>query len=152
MADNNKDDPIGDAIGIFALIVFGPLFAAVIIGGVLRALAPAIPFLLVAAVVGAVGFGFYAYRNSALTIRRRHEREVLELLARAEAQQQALPLKLAEGDLTAALGAARGARRRRGNRGADAGGPGDLRRRVLAGAAADAGGAAGGRAGLRCRL
>ena len=103
MADNNKDDPFGDAIGVFTLIIFGPVIAAVFIGAVLQALSPAIPFLLVGGAAAAIGLGVYKYRTSPATIRREHEAELLQLLARAEAQQQALPRQLAEADLAVAL-------------------------------------------------
>ena len=101
---NNKEDPLGNAVGIFTLIIFGPVIAAFFIGAAVQALSPAIPFLLIVSAVAAVLFGLHKYQSSPLTIRGQHEREVLELLARAEAQRQALPLLLAESDLVAALG------------------------------------------------
>lgn len=87
---------------IWALAVFGPLFVIIIIAGIIEAIAPVFPLIAVATAVGGGAYAYYRYENSPLTIRRRHEKEILDMLARAEAQQAALPEAI-DGEIVATL-------------------------------------------------
>jgi hypothetical protein len=92
MAERKDPENIFETVGaIWATIVFVPLFVVIIIAGIIEAISPALPFVALAATVSGAAYAYYRYENSPLTIRRRHEQEVLDLLTRAEEQQRALP-------------------------------------------------------------
>ena len=97
MADSkDAGNAIEKAGSFLALLVFGPVFIAIAIAAIFQAIAPAIPFLIAALVIGGIAFAVHKYKTSPFTIRREHEGEVLELLGRAEAQQRALPRQIDE--------------------------------------------------------
>jgi hypothetical protein len=97
MADKKDSDNVFVAAGnMLALFIFVPVFAVIIIAGFFQLIAPAIPFLLIAAVIAGVAFAVHKYKTSPFTIRRDHESEVLDLLGRAEQQQRALPRQIGE--------------------------------------------------------
>lgn len=91
MPDNEFRRGLDKFATIFALIVFGPFIVTVMAMAAFNAIAPFLPLALLVLSFGGAGYLYYRYRTSPFTIRREHEQEVLAWLARAEAQQQALP-------------------------------------------------------------
>jgi hypothetical protein len=88
---------------LLALFVFGPFFVLAILAGIFQLISPALPFVAVALLIGVGVYGVHRYKTSPFTIRREHEREVLELLARAEQQQRALPSSIQREQIALAL-------------------------------------------------
>jgi hypothetical protein len=78
------------AVVFLALVTFGPLFVFILLARLFDLVAPALPMLLTMTAIAAIAFAVHKYRTSPLTIRAQHEREILDRLGRAEAQQRAL--------------------------------------------------------------
>ena len=97
MAERKEPDNIFETVGaIGAAIIFGPIFVLIVVASILEAITPALPFLIPLALAGGGAFAYSKYENSPFTIRRRHEHEILDLLTRAEVQQQALPRTISD--------------------------------------------------------
>lgn len=101
MAKNSSD--VEKAATILALVAFGPAFVLFAVAAVLNALGPYLIPIFIVLLLAGIGCGFLRFQNSAPTIRRQHEKDVLELVQRAEAQQATLPRVITESDVRSAL-------------------------------------------------
>lgn len=100
---NNSPNEVEKAATFLALIVFGPVIVIMAVASAMNAIGPYLPPILIALLIAGIGYGIYRFQTSAPTIRRQHERDVLDLFQRAETQQSALPRTIAESDLKSAL-------------------------------------------------
>lgn len=101
MANNSSD--VEKAATIIALFVFGPAIVLFAIAAVLNVVGPYLPATFIVLLLAGIGYGVYRFQSSAPTIRRQHEKDVLELVQRAEAQQATLPRAIVVNDLRSAL-------------------------------------------------
>ena len=103
MADRSANSELERAAVIIALVIFGPVIALIALGRLLAAAAPILPIVGLALIGCVAAFAWHKYRTSPHTVRRQHETELAALLARATAQQAALPRRLDAAELAAAL-------------------------------------------------
>jgi hypothetical protein len=88
---------------IIAAFVGIPIALVVGIAFVVQWIGQAMPLVLAGIAVAATLYAIYRFQTSAPSIRRKHEAELFEFVARAEQQQGGLPREITANDLAAAL-------------------------------------------------
>lgn len=95
----DRDAEVTRAVLTIAAFMIVPVVVLIGVVAFVQAAGASLPFILLGACALGAAFAAFKYRRSTVGVHRAHEHELLEAIARAEAQQQALPRQIAEAAL-----------------------------------------------------
>lgn len=100
---HQRDAEISRAVLILGSLLVGPIVLIAFLAWLTKTLGPWLWVLILAGVAAATLYLAYRFKTSAPNVRREHENELVDVVAKAERQQRALPREIAQGEIEQAL-------------------------------------------------